>query len=235
MDRLIINNEEKFLQGKLKGYSLKDTESKFNSEGKPLYFPGCTIICKILKNSELFDEISTIQLKYKDFNPNNAYTYLPPSSFHMTLFDCCNINTFNTSFWPKDTKAKDDYKDIALELNEKVKRYIFPDKFKLRLKKLFGGYSMILEGETAKDEKMLRDCRNDLSKLLGIKFSNHETYSFHITLAYILRELNEQEVRNLFMINNQLCNEFKKKFPIIEIQKPELCIFENMYQFDSLF
>jgi len=234
MDRLIINNEEKFLQGKLKGYSLKDTESKFNSEGKPLYFPGCTIICKILKNSELFDEISTIQLKYKDFNPNNAYTYLPPSSFHMTLFDCCNINTFNTSFWPKDIKAKDDYKKIALELNEKVKRYIFPDKFNLKLKKLFGGYSMILEGATAKDEKMLRDCRNDLSKLLGIKYSNHETYSFHITLAYILRKLNEQEIKNLFTINNHLCTEFKKKLPIIEIQKPELCIFENMYRFDSL-
>ena len=234
MDRLIINNEEKFLQGKLKGYSLKDTESKFNSEGKPLHFPGCAIICKILKNSELFNAISAVQLKYKDFNPNNTYTYLPSTSFHMTLFDCCNIDTINTSSWPKNVKAKDDYKEIALELYEKIKGFIFPDKFNLKLKKLFGGYSMILEGATPKDEKILRDCRNELSKLLGIKFLNHETYSFHITLAYILRELNEQEVKNLFIINNQLCSEFKKKIPIIEIQKPELCIFENMYRFDSL-
>ena len=211
MDSLLISNEEKYLQGRLKGYPIKGIDNKFNLKGNPLYFPGCTIICKILKNSELFDEISTVQLKYKDFNPNNTYTYLPPSSFHMTLFDCCNINTFNTSFWPKDIKAKDDYKKIAKELNEKIKRFIFPDKFNLRLKKLFGGYSMILEGATEKDEKILRDCRNDLSKLLGIKFSNHETYSFHITLAYILRELNEQEVKNLFIINNQLCSEFKKK------------------------
>ena len=234
MDRLIINNEEKFLQGKLEGYSLKSTESKFNSEGKPLYFPGCTIICKILKNSELFNEISTVQLEYKDFNPNNTYTYLPSSSFHMTLFDCCNIDTINTSSWPKDVKTKDNYKKIALELYEKIKEFIFPDKFNLKLKKLFGGYSMILEGATPKDEKILRDCRNELSKLLGIKFLNHETYSFHITLAYILRELNEQEVKNLFIINNQLCNEFIKKFPIITIKDPAMCFFENMLEFKKI-
>ena len=81
MDQLILNNEEKFLQGKLEGYSLEEAENKFDTEGKPLYFPGCTIICKILENSDLFDELSLMQSKYKDFNPNNAYTYIPPSSF----------------------------------------------------------------------------------------------------------------------------------------------------------
>ena len=235
MDQFIINNEEKFLQGKLEGYSLKETESKFNSEGKPSYFPGCTIICKISENSDLFNEISSLQSKYKDFNPDDAYTYLPTSSFHMTLFDCCNVNTVNTSSWPNNILVKDNYKEIALELNEKIKDFIFPDKFNLKLKKIFGGYCMILEGETEKDKKILRDCRNKLSELSGIKFANHETYCFHITLAYVLRELNDQEVKKLFTINDQLCKEFINKFPTIEIQKPELCIFENMYHFDGLF
>ncbi len=235
MDQLILNNEEKFLQGKLEGYSLEEAENKFDTEGKPLYFPGCTIICKILENSDLFDELSLMQSKYKDFNPNNAYTYIPPSSFHMTLFDCCNINTVNTSCRPNNVPIKDNYKEIALELSEKIKDFIFPDKFNLKLKKIFGGYCMILEEETEKDKKILRDCRNKLSELSGIKFANHETYCFHITLAYVLRELNNQEVKKLFTINDQLCKEFINKFPTIEIQKPELCIFENMYQFDGLF
>ena len=234
MDQLILNNEEKFLQGKLEGYSLEEAENKFDTEGKPLYFPGCTIICKILENSDLFNELSLVQSKYKDFNPNNAYTYIPPSSFHMTLFDCCNINTVNTSCWPNNVPIKDNYKEIALELSEKIKDFVFPDKFNLKLKKIFGGYCMVLEGVTEKDEKILRDCRNKLSELLSIRFANHKTYNLHITLAYILRKLNDQELKNLFTFNDQLCKEFIKKFPIIEIQKPELCTFENMYQFDSL-
>jgi len=235
MDQLILNNEEKFLQGKLEGYSLEGAENKFDTEGKPLYFPGCTIICKILENSNLFDELGSVQSKYKDFNPNNAYTYIPPSSFHMTLFDCCNINTVNTTFWPRSIKTKNNYKEIALELNHKIKDFIFPEKFKLKLNFFFGGYCLALEGATEKDEKNLRYCRNSLSELLGIKFLNHETYSFHITLAYILRELNEKEVKNLLSMNKQLYKNFIEKFPIIEIQKPEICTFENMYQFNSLF
>ena len=50
---------------------------------------------------------------------------------------------------------------------------MFPEKFNLKLKKLFGGYSMVLEGNTKKDEKIIRDYRNKLSTLLGIRFENH--------------------------------------------------------------
>ena len=61
----------------------------------------------------------------------------------------------------------------------------------------YGGYSVILEPFSDKDEKILRDCRNELSKLLKIKFENHLRYTFHITLAYILRKLKEGEIKKL--------------------------------------
>ena len=44
MDLNIVNNEEKFLAGKLEGYTLKGAENKFDDKGNPLLFPGCTII-----------------------------------------------------------------------------------------------------------------------------------------------------------------------------------------------
>jgi len=47
MDLNIVNNEEKFLAGKLEGYTLKGAENKFDDKGNPLLFPGCTIICNI--------------------------------------------------------------------------------------------------------------------------------------------------------------------------------------------
>ena len=36
MDSNIINDEEKFLAGKLKGYTLKSGENKFDHKGNPL-------------------------------------------------------------------------------------------------------------------------------------------------------------------------------------------------------
>ena len=233
MDKYIIENEKSLLKGELKGYPLTEAELKFDHNGKPLAFPGCSIISKIPLKSDLFYEIKLLQLKYKDLSPKKAYTYLPETSFHMTLFDCCNVNTVKTQYWPKNIVADSNYKQIAYVLSKRIKEYIFPDKFDLKLKKLFGGYSIILEGNTKKDEKIIRDCRNKLSELLGIRFENHDTYSFHITLAYILRKLKDDEIKKLIILNSRLLERFLEKFPIIRIQKPVLCTFENMYEFKS--
>ena len=44
MDLNIVNNQEKFLAGKLEGYTLKGAENKFDDRGNPLPFPGCTCL-----------------------------------------------------------------------------------------------------------------------------------------------------------------------------------------------
>ena len=233
MDKYIIENENYFLKGELKGFPLIGAEHKFDHKGNPLAWPGCSIICKIPLKSDLLYEIKLLQLKYKDLSPEKAYTYLPETSFHMTLFDCCNVNTANTQYWPKDIVTDNNYTKVAYELSKRIQKYIFPDKLDLKLKKLFGGFSMILEGNTKNDEKIIRDCRNKLSDLLGIRFENHDTYTFHITLAYILRKLKNDEIEKLININSRLREKFLEKFPIIRTQKPVLCTFENMYEFKS--
>jgi len=233
MEEYIIQNEEIFLKGELKGNLLKEAESKFDKKGRVLNFPGCSIICKIPIKSGLFNEIKLLQSKYKYLNPQKAYVYLPESSFHMTLFDCCNVNTFNTKYWPKKIEKDENYKNVANQIYQKIKNLDFPKEFNLKLKKLFGGYSIILEGNTKKDEKILRDYRNILSDLLGIRFANHETYSFHITFAYILRKLTDDEVKKLIKINFRLLGEFFEKNPSISVVHPELCIFNDMLEFKS--
>ena len=234
MDLNIVNNEKKFLAGELEGYTLKGAENKFDNKGNALPFSGCTIINNIPLNTDLSDQIISLQKKIKNFNPEKTYFYLPPSSFHMTLFDCCNFNTKNTNYWPSDIDPDMDYKHIAIELNKRIQNYIFPEEFNLKLKMFFGGYSIILEPYSEKDEKILRNCRDELSSLLKIKFENHQIYTFHITLAYILRELNQIEIKNLIEFNKQLTFEFSKKIPKITFTKPEMCTFEDMLEFKTI-
>ena len=234
MDSNIINDEEKFLAGKLEGYTLKGGENKFDDKGNPLPYPGCTIICNIPLNTHLSDQIISFQKNLEKFNPEKTYFYLPSSSFHMTLFDCCNLNTKNTKYWPTDIDPDMDYKNIAIELNKRIQNYIFPEELNLKLKIFFGGYSIVLEPFSEKDEKILRNCRDELSSLLKIKFENHQRYTFHITLAYILRELNKKEIKRLIEFNKQLSLDFSKKFPKITLTKPEMCTFDDMLEFKNI-
>ena len=99
---------------------------------------------------------------------------------------------------------------------------------------LFGGYSINLEPSSNKDKKIFKNCRDNLSKLLKIKFENHQRYTFHITLAYILRELNQIEINNLIEFNKKLSLDFSKKFPKITFTKPEMCTFEDMLEFKTI-
>ena len=127
-----------------------------------------------------------------------------------------------------------DYKDIAVELNKRIENYNFPEELNLKLKTFFGGYSIILEPFSEKDEKILRNCRDELSSLLKIKFENHQRYTFHITLAYILRELSEIEIKNLIEFNKKLFYDFSKRFPKLTLKKPEMYTFEDMLEFKSI-
>ena len=234
MNKYILSNEKRFLKGKLRGYPIKEFKNKFNLQGKPVYYPGCTIISKINHNSTLFEDISLIQKKLKKITPPNAYTFLPPSSFHLTIFDCCNIDTFNTPYWPKNIPITNNYKKVATKLKKKLKYFIFPKKLNFKLNKLFGGYCLVLDGFNKEQEILLRNLRNNLSKLLGIKLKNHNNYSFHITLAYMLRSLTKKEINHVNKKSFELANKFKKKINIITLRKPNLCIFENMYEFKSI-
>ena len=197
MDSNIINHEESYLLNKLHDYPVTKGEGKFDNDGNPLHWPGCTIICPIQQSSLVSSLLSEVQENFKEIAPKKKYTFLPQSSFHMTLFDCCNVSTFKTSFWPNNIKETENYLEVANILSDRLKNYQFPSPLTVKLNKFFGGFSTLLTPYSSKDEETLRSCRDDLSNLLGIKFENHLRYTFHITLAYLLEPLTLEEVNRL--------------------------------------
>ena len=234
MDSNILNHEESYLLNKLQDYQITKGEGKFDNDGNPLHWPGCTIICPIQENSLVSSLLAEVQENFKEIAPNRKYTFLPQSSFHMTLFDCCNVSTFKTSYWPDSIQDTQNYLEIANILSDRLKNYQFPNSLTVRLNKFFGGFSTLLTPYSSKDEEILRNCRDDLSNLLGIKFENHLRYTFHITLAYILEPLTLEEVSRLIDLEKKMDKKFKNEIPLINLPQPEICVFNDMYKFTNI-
>ena len=234
MDSNILNHEESYLLNKLQDYQITKGEGKFDNDGNPIHWPGCTIICPIQENSLVSSLLAEVQENFKEIAPNRKYTFLPQSSFHMTLFDCCNVSTFKTSYWPDSIQDTQNYLEIANILSDRLKNYQFPNSLAVRLNKFFGGFSTLLTPYSSKDEEILRNCRDDLSNLLGIKFENHLRYTFHITLAYILEPLTLEEVRRLIGLEKKMNKKFKNEIPLINLPQPEICVFNDMYKFTNI-
>jgi hypothetical protein len=234
MDSNILDHEESYLLNKLQDYQITKGEGKFDNDGNPLHWPGCTIICPIQENSLVSSLLAEVQENFKEIAPNRKYTFLPQSSFHMTLFDCCNVSTFKTSYWPDNIEDTQNYLEIANILSDRLKNYQFPNSLAVRLNKFFGGFSTLLTPYSSKDEEILRNCRDDLSNLLGIKFENHLRYTFHITLAYILEPLTLEEVSRLIGLEKKMDKKFKNEIPLINLPQPEICVFNDMYKFTNI-
>jgi len=234
MDSNILDHEESYLLNKLQDYQITKGEGKFDNDGNPLHWPGCTIICPIQENSLVSSLLAEVQENFKEIAPNRKYTFLPQSSFHMTLFDCCNVSTFKTSYWPDSIQDTQNYLEIANILSDRLKNYQFPNSLAVRLNKFFGGFSTLLTPYSSKDEEILRNCRDDLSNLLGIKFENHLRYTFHITLAYILEPLTLEEVSRLIGLEKKMNKKFKNEIPLINLPQPEICVFNDMYKFTNI-
>jgi hypothetical protein len=234
MDSNILDHEESYLLNKLQDYQITKGEGKFDNDGNPLHWPGCTIICPIQENSLVSSLLAEVQENFKEIAPNRKYTFLPQSSFHMTLFDCCNVSTFKTSYWPDNIQDTQNYLEIANILSDRLKNYQFPNPLAVKLNKFFGGFSTLLTPYTSKDEEILRNCRDDLSNLLGIKFENHLRYTFHITLAYILEPLTLEEVSRLINLEKKMNKKFKNEIPLINLPQPEICVFNDMYKFTNI-
>ena len=234
MDSNILNHEESYLLNKLQDYQITKGEGKFDNDGNPLHWPGCTIICPIQENSLVSSLLAEVQENFKEIAPKRKYTFLPQSSFHMTLFDCCNVSTFKTSYWPDNIQDTQNYLEIANILSDRLKNYQFPNSLAVRLNKFFGGFSTLLTPYSSKDEEILRNCRDDLSNLLGIKFENHLRYTFHITLAYILEPLTLEEVSRLINLEKKMNKKFKNEIPLINLPQPEICVFNDMYKFTNI-
>jgi len=234
LDSNIINHEESYLLNKLHDYPVTKGEGKFDNDGNPLHWPGCTIICPIKQSSLVSSLLSEVQENFKEIAPKKKYTFLPQSSFHMTLFDCCNVSTFKTSFWPINIQETENYLEVANILSDRLKNYQFPSPLTVKLNKFFGGFSTLLTPYSYKDEETLRNCRDDLSNLLGIKFENHLRYTFHITLAYLLEPLTLEEVSRLIDLEKKMNKKFKNEIPLIYLSQPEICVFNDMYKFINI-
>ena len=234
MDSNKTSNERLYLNNSLIDYPLHLGEKKFLKDGSVISYPGCTVICKIPEDTSLSRDIAHYQSLLINFLPKNTYAFLPVSSFHMTLFDCCNIETKGTNYWPKGISDSMSYSDIAKDFKKRIENLSLPKSFSLELERFYGGFSMILRPNSESSEQLMRGTRDKLSDLFQIKMENHYRYTFHITLAYPLKQLDVNEIDKLIEYEEELKKVFNSNWPILKLENPVLCVFDNMLSFQEV-
>jgi|GEM_PF-1793905 len=206
--------------------------TKLDANGNYLPFPGLSIISFVDTTSILHKKLCDIQEIVRNSKYNSSFSFLPPQSFHMTVFDLLCDQERTEEKWSNLYDQNTEIKEIADDFSKSFSSLSFPENMKMKIDGCSDIEITLKLCLTPCDDNyssLLYDFRNQISKITGIRHKNHDNYKFHISLAYLRdKDIDENEF-NRFISNYEelLFSPYK----IISLNKPEFVYFPNMTSF----
>jgi hypothetical protein len=222
-----------------------DVGRKFFVGGRVRPFAGNTIIAHLPQQGLGFRTFDSILDIYRDLPAcgfGRKVTALPTSSYHMTVFGGANDQQRDRGPWPSDLPH-----DLPIEVCNRLLAERLAE-FRLGCEPVFrmtvdetvpaataSPITLHLrpldDGEAAK----LRLLRDRLAEALKIRSADHDTYRFHITMAYQIDWFTRSETAEYRAALGKWRAAVKRSAPVIALGAPEYCVFNDMFAFERLF
>ncbi|KAK7048169.1 DUF1868-domain-containing protein [Favolaschia claudopus] len=211
---------------------------KFDPDGNVQRYPGNTIIAHLSPSTEpeLYQSMLKLHEKLKLSPLSHLYTLLPPSSWHMTIFEGVCDQVRIPSRWPDDLSIDASLEECTSLFSHKLSSFDLQCDPPYRMSitgfdPLVVGIGIHIEPRTGEENARLRELRDRLSPLLHIRSQDHASYVLHFTMAYLLRILTEEQDME---INNLLMDHFVEMPKLFSLGAPEFCAFDDMFAFKRL-
>ena len=216
------------------GIELPNCGGKFNPDGAVQNWPGNTFICHVDRRSAAFEAIRELQEEVKKSVFNRFFTFLPPPSFHMTVYQGLAPGMTTGAGWPADLPEELSRDEITSDLLKRLASLQPPSSYRVKVDGLYCGYSLTMTGADAHQEAALRQTRTALRDATGIVFADFHDYVFHITMAYLVDWLSEKTARELVAFSAELESRYKSAIGEIELGAVEFCNFDTMHHFEPV-
>jgi hypothetical protein len=165
---------------------------------------------------------------------------LPSNSYHVTILGGVTDVDRNETEWPKDIPMNASIQECTRVVEQRFEQFKTVEELPLRFRldreqtlapQLASGLQLL---PADSNEKMkLRRLRNHMAdEVFRYRAKNHETFGFHISLAYQMRGFTSKEWREYENILELHLPLILAAAPVIELGVPEFCTFEDMYCFE---
>ncbi|PJF26696.1 MAG: hypothetical protein CUN53_06865 [Phototrophicales bacterium] len=205
---------------------------KFHADGSVRQYPGSTIICFADPESALYQAGVSVQNALSAQPFGHKFALLPPSSFHMTVFslilDAQRVLPLWSAFLPVDTPLA----QMDQFFIERVATVAPPDNFRMCMTYIGGkGLSFRLSPADEDTYHALHGYRRRISEATGVHYPDHDTYEFHMTLAYNLIVLTDDEKRAFAEWKLNLGEALRCDVGVFDTGAPHLTFFDDMFAF----
>ena len=207
---------------------------KFTPDGKVISFPGNTFLCHIDPTSEFYEALCTVQDKLREHPKADHFTFLPRSSFHMTIFCGVSGAPLGSDGWPEGFPLDSSLDKITTAYDARLTGIDIPSEFSVLPENLFLPTSVSMRAATPQDETRLRDLRAKLEQLTGLYRGDVKSYVFHVSMAYVVKWLDERVAADTLKECESLFEEHLARCGPIRFNAIEFCSFNNMHKFHNI-
>jgi len=204
--------------------------SRYRKVGGFLPEAGNTIVCHLERRSP--SEAAILQLRERLLRLPGAecLAFTPPASLHMTLFQGVVDTRRKHPYWPADIPLHLGIDDMTRRM---MSRLDGCGPFSVQATEVTPT-GITVEGVTEEDRHVMQAWRDKLARIFGYRHPDHETYSFHITFAYVIRGIPDALAGQWQAVLDESLALLQREARVIHLREPAFCKFRDMKHFEEL-
>ena len=208
---------------------------KFNEDGTFRPFPGNTIICLLDQMSEVFLRAKTLRNELASSTLSPCLAALPDESLHMTAIEGVCDQVRKQEYWTQKLFLDADLVSVDAFLVQQWKTLPPLGEVSMTFDHLRvdSGICIGLHPTSDEDEKRIRAWRDVVGDALGFRFPGHETYAFHISLAYGIHMPDVRQLEFLQAFKEHFDRTCKQTPFSFTVPEPSLTFFDDMSHFHT--
>lgn len=209
---------------------------KFHPDGTPRLFPGNTIICFVAPTSPIGMAAHAFQAALGQLPIGRKFALLPPASFHMTVMELLCDQVRTPERWSSWLSLDAPLAAIDAFFLERLPAVPAPDGLTVCVTGVAHPDNLWLTLQPADDSTgaALRAYRDAVANATGVRFPDHDTYRFHLSLAYRLIALDPDEEQQLAALVRTWQPRLQAAGNRIALPPPLLTGFDDMTRFVPL-
>jgi hypothetical protein len=206
---------------------------RYSSDGVFLPEPGNTVVCHIVKDSMSAEAVIDARRRMQSLPESEKLAYTAVSSLHMTLFQGIIEYRRHLPYWPETITLDTPIDDMTTLFKRRLHDFESPGPFQLEV---VGATPNGLEvaGISSQDRAVMKCWRDRFADIFGYRHPDHESYSFHITFAYVLDRFSDDAIEIWQKGLAEIVENLQECAPVIELEPPAFCSFNDMNHFEKL-
>ena len=206
---------------------------KFNAGGTPQPFPGNTVVCMAHPAQAAHELAVWVQRQIQQLPFANKFSLLPPDSLHMTVIELLCDQIREPTRWSSQLPLEATLAATDAFFIEALATVEAPASLQMSYTSLaqWPGIVITLRPADTATTTALQHYRDAVAEASGVRLPNHARYTFHITLSYLLVELESAEAEQLAVCLAAADTHLRERFGIFSTGQPTLSFFDDMWRF----